>query len=679
MQNMIVRGEGESPYAEVFGGLLDRAEDIATSTLTGTVATTINVLEVVGTGTAFKTELFPGQRVEVYGGAPALTIPLVIDFITDDTHFTACKAPYVSTSGASCVRLPRLFEVNKKRGTALWGNAVEFDLGTILGVGDGTLRLNGAALGGTSLALTRSPKIALLNPATGNYTVYTLGMATPATLTAAVGPAGTKNMQAGVYSIRACPARIATFGYNNPSPKAEVTLTGGNKIRGTFPAADTSNGQDAWMIFVTLFTLGQGINGPWYRYQPNVGTVIVEVGAGAGQIAAAGGTYDIEYNDAEVSGNDLLSFNNDAPSKAVFIGVLDGIPLWISCQGPGATSPGPFIAPAKNNNVEAAPSALYVSPSPPDTIIGFYPGVEGKLYLMCVNSLQIAMATQARDPRIPPVVIRPSWRVGFKNPDCLLFVNGFLIGMTNNGLTRSGGDADPGSEEFGFATALTELLATVTPGHCLLALDPLRNAVVLFDSGHSLNASGFWTTRCWLYGLRENRWIGDVLLTSTTTDMIVSGAAAINGQLELLIGGRTAVATTIVRTMKWDTPGGGDAVPWYLAWEFQDSGNEVHTKRIGPYFGIVGLLGAGGTAGIYGAEPGDTISVADLEAGTNSKSGAIALPASSNITQYNQIELNIDNLKQWTVRIGATWANAGGARDRIDEVNVEVDAEGAMR
>lgn len=683
MQNMILRGEANSPYAEVYGGSLNLNEDIATANLTGTVACTINVLEVVGTGTAFKTELHLGQRLLAFGGAPGITIPLVVDFITDDTHFTACRAPYASSSGASCARLPRLFEVNKKRGTLLVGNAVEYDLGTLICVGDGTLRLNGAVLPGTSLAATRTPKIAIFNSTTGNYSVYPLGMATPATFTTAAvaGAAGAanKNMQAGVYSARIAPARQATKGYNNPSVKSEVTLTATQAIRGTFPAADTANGQDAWMIFVDLFTQQGGINGPWYRFQPVPTLVYVKVGAGAGEIAAAGGTYDIEYNDHEVSPNDLLSFNNDPPPAAEFVAVLGGKTVYVSTDGPGNTSPGPFIAPVKSLNIEAAPSSLRVSPSPPDTIVGFKIA-QGRLYLLCVNTLQIGMATQSTDPRIPPVVVRPYWSSGFKNPDCLLFVDGFLVGMTNHGLARSIADGDQSTEEFGFATAIEELLKTVNPGHCLLALDPKNNAVCLFSSAHALNASGFWTTRVWMYGLREGKWIGDILLTSTTTDMIVSGVATVNGQLEFLCGGRTSAPATVVKTYRWDDTAAAQSVPYYLATEFTDLGSEAHTKHIGPFFSVVAKQAAGGTAGVYGAEPGDSIPVSDLEAGNHatSKSGTITLPATATVSQENVIELNIDNLKQFAVRVDGTWAGTG-ERDRIDEIVLQAYPTGARR
>jgi hypothetical protein len=688
MQNMLLRGEGSEVYAECYGGSLNLGEDIATSNLTGTLALDSTSLTVVGTGTAFTTELHIGQFI-VAGVSPNHSL-LVVDEIIDATHITVCRKPNVTVSGVTGTRLPVLFEMNKKRGTLLRGNAITFDQGTILCVGDGTLRINGSVLSGTSLVATSSPKIAILNSGTGNYNVFTLGMATPATLSAVdgglVGPPN-KNMQIGLYSVRACAARLATVGFNNPSPKAEVAIaTAGHKITATFPAADTTNGQDAWVIFVTLFTqTGSGINGPWYRLE--LPSVLVTVGAGAGQIPAAGGTYDIEYNDAEVAGNDLLSFNNDPPPKAEFVGIVGGsgspaIPVWISCMGPGALPPGPFIAPAKANNVEAAPAAIYVCASPPDTIIGYYPGSQGRLYLLGTNSLQIAVATQTTDPRIPPVVVRPFWRSGFKHPYQLLFIGDVLVGITNNGLARSAGQGDESEVQYNFATAINELVLGFSPGHMLIAQDPKNNAVCLFMSGYSLNTSGFWTTRVLMFGLREGKWIGDVLLTSTDGDMLVSGVATISDRLEFLAGGRQSGGGTTVRTYRWDEPSSAATVPYYIAWQFTDGGEEKRSKRVGPYFSVVAKQDTGGTAGIYGAKPGDSIPVTALEAGNHaaSESGTITLPSSSTVSQYNEIQLNCANLKQFTYRHDGTWtASALGARDRIDEMVLEWATEGAER
>jgi hypothetical protein len=673
MRNFILQGERNEPYARVYRGSFNLNEDIPTANLTGTVTTTTASTEVIGAGTAFTTELHLGQFLLAFGGSGGHTIPLVVDEITDDTHFRACRLPHAATAGATATKLPVLDEMNKKRVTLERGSAVENDRGNIFAVGSGTVRLNGVVLPGTSLVAARTPKVALYNSTLATYSVATLGFATPASLTAAAVAGGTKNMQAGVYSVRAVEARQATQGYGNPSPKAEVTLATGDLIRVTLPATTA----DAWMFFVTLHTQGGGINGPWYRYE--LPAVYVRVGGGAGEIPAAGGTYDIEYNDAEVSGSDLLTFNNDAPPHAEFVALMTGMPVWISCMGPGATSPGPFIAPSKPRNIEAAPAAFFVATSPPDTIIGYVIGPQGRLYLMGVNSMQIALPTQSQDSRIPPFAVRPFWKSGFPNPYTLLAVGDGLVGMTTNGLARSIAAGDEGSEEYGFAVAMEELLANISPGHCLLRLDPKNNAVALFHSGHNLNASGFWTTRVWLYGLRDNKWIGDILLTSTTGDMLVSGAAAVNGQLEFLAGGRQLGGTTAVRTYRWDDDRAAQEVPAYIAWQFSDWGAERQTKAV-KMLGVKGKVSGLASAGIWGAEPGETIPVASVENDPNSvsKSGTIPLTASVSVIDADEIGLDVDNLKQFTVRIDTTWPGVGEL-DRIDEVVVDAILRGARR
>lgn len=675
MRNLILRGEGVESYAEVYGGSLNLNENIPALPLTGTMSVTAGDTIIVGAGTSFTTELHLGQFVEIYTVGPVpVTIPVVVDEIIDNTHFRACRRPLDTVAGASAFIFPVIFEMNKKRATLLRGNAVEVDLGSIIAVGKGELRRNGALLAGDTLDATRSPQIALFDA--GNYTVFTLGMATPVGTSAAAEAGGTKNMQGGTYSVREVPARLETRGYNNPSAKAEVTIATGEKIRVTAAPADTANGQNARMFFVTMFTQGGGINGPWFRHE--LPGIMVPVGAGVGEIPAAGGTYDIEYNDAEISSGDLLTFNNDPPPDAEFVLWMAGMPMYLSCLGPGDTSPGPFIATGKPRNVEAVPPTQYVSTSPPDTIIGGLVGVQGRAYLMCVNSLQIAVATQQVDPRLPAFVVRPFWRSGFQNPETLIPIGDNLVGMTTNGLARSISEGDEGSEEYNFAVAVEELVRGYSPGHCLLKLDPKNNAVVLFMSAFNRNASGFWTTRALMYGLRENRWIGDILLTSATGDMIVCSAATVNGQLEFLCGGRQTDGTTLVRTLRWDDENANEEVPYYIAWQLGDDGVEDRPKAV-TALRLNGQISQSGELQVHGMAPGQQLDLGLLESMTTGL-GPIVPPAVQS-TQYDRVEVDYDNLMQWTVKVLGTWLGVGESprRDRIDEVTVESRLRGARR
>lgn len=678
MKNMILRGAPTNDYLEVYGGNKNLFEDLAELVTTGIANVAVGSLIVTGVGTAFRAELRPGQPIFITGTPPILGI---IDEILSDTALTLSHVPIVSATGQPLNRTPVIFEVDKKRGTLITGNAIRFDKGTIIAVGTGTLRLNGAVLPGTSLVAGKRPKIAIYDPNAGTYAVFPLGMATPATLAAAAVAGGLKNMLTGVYSLFIVPARRATNGYNNPSPKAEVTIATGDVVRLTIPAVDTANGQDAWRIYASTFTEQGGVNGPWY--------FVRQINA-PGDVLAAGGTYDLEWNDAEINRNELLSFDNDAPVDCEFVATVAGYPVYVSCQGQGystavpSTSPGPFIIPSKPNNIEAAPLKFGVSPSPPESIIGCI-SAQGRLYLMTANTLQVALFVPTNDPNIPPLTIRPYWRAGFKHPYQLCFVDGTLYGFTTQGPTRSVSYGDEGKEEHTFAAAVKEITATWDPAKVFVAHDPINNAVCFFHSADNLNAAGSVTSRVLMYGMDRQAWIGDITLELAGNDMIVTGVATVNGRLEFIAGGRTSgIPSILFRTFHFDANftldgGAGVAVPWYAAWQFTDDGSEVRDKTV-KAIRVTGKLSALATAGVHGAGAGEVINVPVLEAGNGgSKSGSIPLAATAAIGQGPRIPVNVPNLGVWTVRIDDTWDGSFISESRIDEVVVERSVGGVRR
>jgi hypothetical protein len=662
LQNMFVRGGGNDAYLEVTNGPENLSESIAVSVLTGTLAITSGSKTVTGTGTAFLTELHLGQRVIFHDNTTPTSYLLVVDEITDNTHFIAAKAPAGSASGKTAYRMPRLFELNKKRGTLIWGKAIEFDKGTILAVGDGTLRRNGSVLPGSSLSLTtRKPKLAIYDSATGNFSIYALGMTTPVAPTITSVTGGTKGMKAGDYGIVIAPAKVATGGYNNGTIPVVGTLVAGQRFEVTPGAFDTAHGNDAWNVFGTLYNNGNipPTNGPWFFVQ---------------QITSAdisAGVFHVEWLDAELTGQaELLSFDNDAPQDAEFVATLSGVPVYISCQGPGSTSPGPVIISAKPNNPEAAPLEQAVPLSPPETIVGCVSAL-GRLYLMTPNTLQIAQSI----PTAPYVLTRPFWKTGFKNPDALIFINGTLYGFPLSGPTRSIADGDEGSEETRFAADVEEITRDWIPAHVLVAHDPKNNAVCFFHIGDSVNSNGYLTTRCLVYGLKQNAWIADLVLDAVTTDYIVCGAASINGNLELLLGGRNIFGTVTCSTYRFDT-GSGASVAWYAAWAFTDSGEESRDKVIkNPR--VTGKL-TSSSIGIHGAGASESIPVTTLEAGNSgSLTGAVALTNTSSVSLSQRVPLKA-RAAIWTTRIDGTWAG-GNVKDRVDEIVVDVDVIGARR
>lgn len=264
---------------------------------------------------------------------------------------------------------------------------------------------------------------------------------------------------------------------------------------------------------------------------------------------------NLEWLDAEVEFNELVSFNNDAPTDAEFVEDLNAIPVWISCQGqgwnlnPDATSPGPFIVPSKPNNIEAAPLELAFSSSPPETILGSLPG-DGRIYLLTGNTLQIAQSTPSD---VVPTLIRPFWHMGFACPEQLCQIGEMLYGAPMARPTRSSGTGDESTIQTDWAADVYEIIKNWNPGQTLVGFDPFNNAFVLFHIADRLNAAGFWTTKWLMFGMPQQFWIaagelgaeaydrdGEILPIGdwNTKDNIVCGVATISDRLELLISGR---------------------------------------------------------------------------------------------------------------------------------------------
>ena len=542
VENMIRRGkggaeEGARHYWEVYGGQRDLNEEAPLVALTGTIAVTEDSTTVTGTGTLFLTELRIGQFVIIIDTTNMETQCLFVAEVISDTEYISAQPATRTLSGETGWRMCILFPLNQKRAILIRGNAHELDRGSILCAGQGELLVNGEPLQGTTLNATNQPQIAIRAP-DGDYTPYTLGMDTPTGVTAA-GTAGGTKMQAGNYSVIVYPARWQTVGYNNPSDRVDVTLAANEKVRITFPAMDTANGQTAWIVYGTTFQQSLGaqldyLNGPWHF----VAMITDE------DVSSAGGTFDFEWYDSEIETQEIASFDNDAPPQAEFVVPFNDGVVWISCHGRSFEragpvvfddpSPGPVISPSKPNNIEAAPAGIRFATSPPETIIGAVPG-DARIYLLTPNTLQIAQPTPSD---AVPVLIRPFWMDGFSNPYQLILVDGNLYGFTNGGPVRSVGGGDSVSTEREWASYVSKVTEEWTPTHVLVAYHPGKDAVCFFHAADALNEQGFWTTRVLLYGLGQDSWIGNVRISQEDRDSIVSGVATVGDKLYFIMGGR---------------------------------------------------------------------------------------------------------------------------------------------
>lgn len=707
--NMILKGDGANAYLENWQGVLDYgdASPPADVALTGTVTFNANSNALAGVGTLFTQELVVGSWILVNED-----IYTVYEIISD-TSLTTTGAFNSTGAGATAYKTQTVQELDTARCNLVRGSVVKFGNGNLLAVGDGVVRVNGAALS-ASLTATKRITLAIYDPAASTYTNYPLGMAVPTLMTVTAVGGGTKNMQAGTYSVRIAASRTSTGGYNNPSEKVEVTLTAGQQMQITFPAMDTASGQDAWDVYVTLYSTGGGIQGPWYYY----GTITTA------QVAAGGGTYTIEYNDAEVSGNRLLTFDNDPPPDAMFVATLQGLPVLLSCNGPGRllngtvattsgsgavvgtgttfltdlnrgqliyidgklrtvvtitdntnmtvspdatatagslvisladTAPGAVIRPAKpainGANVEAFPANFKVAVDPPEDIIGWVRGAQGRIFAMTQNYLHLVSSTG--NPQLP-VTVRPFWRAGFKNPQGLCFVNGTLYGFTQNGATRSIADGDEGIMEHSFAAPVASIFLGWESERVRIGYDPKNEAVCFFYAGAGAGSTGFRESACLMYMLRLGVWSPLIIISDAAQNMTVTGVATVAGQLDLTISGNN---------YQWDE--GTDAVSAYISTPFMDAGDPGADKTL-TGVQVTAYSDSTMSGGIWTAGAGEDVPIADLENGVSPDSDAILFTQGSFVRPSFLQRVNVPRARLFAFRTNLSW-DGSGQLARLDE------------
>lgn len=204
MDSMIVRGRDGRYYWEAYSGEGDLDEPLSMVALTGTLSLTADSTTVIGVGTSFFQQCRLGQTiVGILGGQSWLLKPRRI---ISDTEMVVWGAPDTTIALVVGWRMSRIYAVDDQRGTSLWGDAQRRDKGSYIGCGEGVFRVNGQPLS-ASWTLARQPSIALFNPTTGTYTNFPLGMDTSVAPTLAAVGGGTKDMQAGSYSLVITPAR----------------------------------------------------------------------------------------------------------------------------------------------------------------------------------------------------------------------------------------------------------------------------------------------------------------------------------------------------------------------------------------------------------------------------------------------------------------------------------------
>lgn len=519
---------------------------------------------------------------------------------------------------------------------------------------------------GTSMVLTGSPQVAVYIPTTNKYAIYPLGLPAPTVAPTVTGVAGgTHGMIAGDYSLREVRSRSATNGYGNPGPRANFSLTNDGdyaQVDVTLSPLDTAHGQDERDIYATQPATqprSDANQGPWDFVRTVSDT--------------EGNIFPIDYLGTEINRQGEVDFDNDPPPASGFIAVISGAAVGVSCDGKYGGSPGPAVAPFKPQNIEASPAGWRVKSSPPQDLLGVV-NSQARLYFPAAATLQTGVFADTGDPLIPPISLRSYWNVGFSNSNQVIFVANQLVGYPHSGPTRSVADAENVEEQY-FGDYVAEIIRNFVGPHVMVEHDPDPNvdAVCFFHPAHSVNSSGFWTTRVLLWGLRQSAWIGDVLIESTLRDMIVCSVAKVGEHLEFLAGGRLGAGVQ-VDTFRWNTAA-GTAVSYAAAWQLTDGGSENQNKTVKALRTTAKLTN--GKLRLYGFDSATNIAISNIEQETGYIT-EIALGTQSDVQTGLRQPGTFPNLSVFTLQVAGTYAGTGEA-DRVDEAYCEFQATGNRR
>lgn len=659
LKNLILAGVDADAYLVCYKGSLDLNETIPGSDLSGTLAANAGDLEIVGTGTAFTTELVIGQFF--WAGDSILQVNTIVD----DEHITVIEGPLTALSGDTGTRCPVLFDLNSQRGTlSARGNAVQMDLGSIFGTGIGTLLINGQALQSSSMVLTGSPQVALFDPTTGNYTCFPLGFDEPTPAPSLSDDAsGVQGMVAGDYSGRLTAANSITDAESNPGIRANVSLSAdGHRISVDISGVtfDTASGADACNYYGSQIGVVNVNQGPW--------NFVLQ------HLLSDGNTFTVDYLNAQISRQQELEFNNDPPPNAGFVATLQGYLQWISCYGQFGNPLGPVLVPSKPNNIEAAPADWVVTSSPPDVLLDAVSS-QARLYFPCPKSLQQGVYAPTGDPLVPPTQIRPFWSLGFSSFQQLVFAQDMLVGYPHGGPTRSTADVETVQTQF-LGAHVAEIIQNWKSAYVKVGWDsdPMVNAICFFQPAIRQNDDGWWETDVLLWGINQQNWIGAVTLTSTTRDMVVVSVATVKNQLTFLAGGRTSGA------LQFDTfefnKISGDEIPYFAAWELQAVGILDRNKSVqaARFNGKV----TDGELMIYGFDSATPEDLTDLENGDNAQV-TIPLGTLSNVETSPRYPFVAPNNFVFTARVSGTFNGTDEQVDRISGVVLEYLVSGNRR
>lgn len=128
------------------------------------------------------------------------------------------------------------------------------------------------------------------------------------------------------------------------------------------------------------------------------------------------------------------------------------------------------------------------------------------------------------------------------------------------------------------------------------------------------------------------------------------------------------------RTMRFGAGTAGST--WYLVAPIVDSSNELRSKVI-KSARVTGKV-TNANLQVYTYDVLSAINISDLESGTNSVTGDIPTPDTTEVAQSALYNVNCPNAVLHTIRIEGEWEGAGEP-DRIDELVYQVAEAGVRR
>jgi hypothetical protein len=389
---------------------------------------------------------------------------------------------------------------------------------------------------------------------------------------------------------------------------------------------------------------------------------------------------EVEYLDAELGA--VASGDNFAPPDCEFITDFANTVQYISCLGtanttnPLGTSPGNYVMPTKATNQEGVPPDWRVSVG--DTITGFANGV-GRLFTLTPTGVPFVTPTGNTElARLLPTGLdlpftsRPFWTKGANSPTNLLVVQGDLFVYTGQTLMRSPSTADENNVvPYQIGLPVTDLTDSFFDGYTHLLHDPFYQEVCIVSAATKRNNAGFWISEILPYSLQKNQWQPIITVSSDTRDMIVSGGATVNNRLDFLAGGRAPSSAFSIGTFRYGAPS-GLPIDCYFCYQPEDSGSETRAKQIRS----VRATGQTYTPQIqvHGAKKGGSISIDDIENGTN-PIATINIPPSTGLQLQFQTNYLVNNLGLWALRFSDTYPGTGPIL-RLDELEAEIGVHG---